>query len=149
MAGPALVVVAGIITAWIAASTDDGLVADDYYKQGLAVNQKLARFEAAARMQLEVRLRLTAGRIELRLASRDDAPLPARLRVTLAHPTRGGEDQVFVLAGEEGVYAGRIGALGPGRWQVVIEDEAGSWRLAGSVQLPQAPEAVFTAGGTQ
>ena len=62
MAGPAVVVVAGIITAWIAVSTHDGLVADDYYKQGLAVNQKLARNDTAARMQLEARLRLSAGR---------------------------------------------------------------------------------------
>ena len=114
-AGPGVVVVAGIVTAWIAVTTSDGLVADDYYKQGLAVNQKLARNDAAARMQLEARLRLSAGRIELRLASRAAAPLPARLRVTLAHPTRGGEDQIFVLAGESGTYAGQIAALGPGR----------------------------------
>ncbi len=145
MAGPAVVVVAGIITAWIAASTHDGLVADDYYKQGLAVNQKLARNDAAAKMQLEARLRLSAGRIELRIASRAAAPLPARLRVTLAHPTRGGEDQIIILAGESGTYAGQIAALGPGRWQVVIEDEAATWRLSGSVQLPDQPETLFIA----
>lgn len=147
MAGPGLVVVAGIATAWIAVTTSDGLVADDYYKQGLAVNQKLARNDAAAAMQLEARLRLAAGRIELKLISRADAPLPARVRVTLAHPTRGGEDRKIVLAGEKGIYAGQIAALGPGRWLVVIEDEAGAWRVAGSVQLPDAPEAVFMAGG--
>ncbi|MCC7269385.1 MAG: FixH family protein, partial [Rhodocyclaceae bacterium] len=56
MAGPAVVVVAGIVTAWIAATTSDGLVADDYYKQGLAINQRLARQDAAAAMQLEARL---------------------------------------------------------------------------------------------
>ncbi|MBZ0144899.1 MAG: FixH family protein [Rhodocyclaceae bacterium] len=149
MAGPAVVVVAGIVTTWIAVATSDGLVADDYYKQGLAVNQKLARVEAAAALRLEARLRLAAGRIEIGLASAAAAPLPARLRVTLAHPTRGGEDQKLVLAGERGVYAGPLAALGPGRWQVAIEDEAGTWRLAGSVQLPDAPVAVFTAGSTR
>ena len=147
MAGPAVVVVAGIATAWIAVTTSDGLVADDYYKQGLTVNQKLARNDAAAAMQLEARLRLAAGRIDLKMTSRTDAPLPARVRVTLAHPTRGGEDRKMALAGDKGVFAGQMAALGPGRWQVVIEDEAGSWRLAGSVQLPDAPEAVFVAGG--
>ena len=147
MAGPGVVVVAGIVTAWIAVTTSDGLVADDYYKQGLAVNQKLARNDAAAAMQLEARLRLAAGRIDLKMSSRTDAPLPARVRVTLAHPTRGGEDRKMALAGDKGVFAGQMAALGPGRWQVVIEDEAGSWRLAGSVQLPDAPEAVFVAGG--
>ena len=73
--------------------------------------------------------------------------MPARVRVTLAHPTRGGEDQKVILEGDKGIYAGQIAALGPGRWLVVIEDEAGSWRMAGSVQLPDAPEAVFMAGG--
>jgi hypothetical protein len=147
MAGPGVVVVAGIVTAWIAVTTSDGLVTDDYYKQGLAVNQKLARNDAAAAMQLEARVRLAAGRIDLKLTSRAEAPMPARVRVTLAHPTRGGEDQKVVLAGDKGVYAGQIAVLGPGRWLVVIEDEAGSWRMAGSVQLPDAPEAVFMAGG--
>ncbi len=85
MAGPAVVVVAGIVTAWIAATTSDGLVADDYYKQGLAVNQVLARNDVAAAMQLEARLRLVAGRIELRLMSRAGAALPGRVKVTVNH----------------------------------------------------------------
>jgi hypothetical protein len=147
MAGPAVVVVAGIVTAWIATTTSDGLVADDYYKQGLAVNQMLARNDAAAAMRLEARLRLAAGRAELRLASRTDAALPARIRITLAHPTRGGEDQILTLEGEKGIYAGQMAALRAGRWQVVIEDEGKTWRLAGSVQLPDAPETLLMAAG--
>ncbi|MBI4989137.1 MAG: FixH family protein [Rhodocyclales bacterium] len=147
MAGPGVVVVAGIVTAWIAVTTSDGLVADDYYKQGLAVNQKLARNDAAAAMQLEARLRIAVDRIELRMVSRAGAPLPSRVRVTLAHPTRGGEDQKLLLAGEQGAYAGQLVAPGPGRWQVVIEDEANTWRLAGSVQLPDAPETLLMAAG--
>lgn len=147
MAGPAVVVVAGIVTAWIALSTSDGLVADDYYKQGLAVNQTLARNDVAGQMRLEARLRLTAGRIELRLSSRAEAPMPQRVRVTLAHPTRSGEDQKLLLAAEKGVYAGEMAPLGPGRWLVVIEDEAGTWRMAGGVKLPEAPETLIVAGG--
>ena len=47
MLGPAVVVVAGIATAWIAYSTSDGLVAEDYYKKGLVVDQVLARSREA------------------------------------------------------------------------------------------------------
>ena len=43
MLGPAVVIVAGVITTVIAFKTSDGLVADDYYKQGLAMNKTLAR----------------------------------------------------------------------------------------------------------
>ena len=149
MAGPAVVVAAGIVTAWIAVSTHDGLVADDYYKQGLAVNRKLARFEAAAALGLQARVRLSGDRIEIALASGAGAPLPARLRVALRHPTRGGEDRMLVLEGAQGIYGGPLPVLGPGRWQVAIEDEGATWRLAGGVHLPDAPEAVLTADDRQ
>ena len=49
MAGPAIVVVAGFATLAIAVKTDDGLVADDYYKQGLAINRVLRARRAGAR----------------------------------------------------------------------------------------------------
>ena len=48
MSGPAIVVVAGFYTAYLAVRTDDGVVADDYYKRGLEVNQELRRGQAAA-----------------------------------------------------------------------------------------------------
>lgn len=147
MAGPAIVVVAGLATLWLAVRSDDGLVADDYYKQGLAINQRLARQDAAAAMQLEARLRLAEGRVELRLASRARAPLPDLVSLTLVHPTHGGNDRKVVLAGGQGLYAGPLAGLGPGRWQVVIEDAAGAWRMAGSVQLPDKPEALIIAAG--
>ena len=41
MSGPAIVVVAGIYTAYLAIVSNDGLVDDDYYKQGLAVSQRM------------------------------------------------------------------------------------------------------------
>ena len=46
MSVPATAVVAGIITLWLAVSSADGLVAEDYYKQGLAINRVIEREEA-------------------------------------------------------------------------------------------------------
>ncbi|MDR2238852.1 MAG: FixH family protein [Zoogloeaceae bacterium] len=147
IAGPAIVVVAGIVTAWIATATSDGLVADDYYKQGLEVNQMLARDEAAATMGLEARLRLMDGRVEVDLASRAEAPLPERLRIKLVHPTRSGEDRELILSREKSVYVGEMTAPGPGRWRVMVEDEAATWRITGNVRLPDAPDALLKANG--
>ena len=45
MAGPFVVVVASLASAWIAIASDDGLVAEDYYKQGLLINRRLAAME--------------------------------------------------------------------------------------------------------
>ena len=41
IAGPALVVVAGVITAWIAVSHPDPVLSEDYYRQGLEINKTL------------------------------------------------------------------------------------------------------------
>jgi hypothetical protein len=42
MSGPAAVIVAGVITAWIAFATADPLVAEDYYRRGVTINDRLA-----------------------------------------------------------------------------------------------------------
>ncbi|MDW5442774.1 FixH family protein [Polaromonas sp. SM01] len=42
IAGPAAVVVAGFVTLWLAIRTPDPVVAGDYYRQGIRINQTLA-----------------------------------------------------------------------------------------------------------
>lgn len=46
IAGPAAVVVAGIVTAWLAVRSPDPLVADDYYRRGIEINKQLAQERA-------------------------------------------------------------------------------------------------------
>jgi len=61
MAGPAIVVVASLFTAWLAWSTDDGVVADDYYKRGLVINRELERSARGEALRLGAVLRATPG----------------------------------------------------------------------------------------
>jgi hypothetical protein len=46
ISGPAAVVVAGLLTAWIAIATPDPVVAEDYYRRGIEINKQLARERA-------------------------------------------------------------------------------------------------------
>jgi hypothetical protein len=46
IAGPATVVVAGVITAWLAANGQDPLVDKDYYRRGIEINKQLAQERA-------------------------------------------------------------------------------------------------------
>ena len=41
IAGPAIVVVAGFVTLWLAISRPDPVVAEDYYRQGIEINKTL------------------------------------------------------------------------------------------------------------
>lgn len=44
--GPVAVVVAGLTTVWIAVRSPDPVVAQDYYRRGMEINQTLARDKA-------------------------------------------------------------------------------------------------------
>lgn len=129
MAGPAAVIVAGVITTWIALSGADGLVAEDYYKQGLAVNRVLALEKAATARGITAQVDPSGAPWRLRLGGGHEVP-PA-LFVRFAHATRSGHDQrVRFVRVAPGVYAGDPPPAVPGRWRVSIEDPQRSWRLA-------------------
>lgn len=132
---PATAVIAGFVTYWLAATTNDGLVVDDYYKQGLAVNQVIARDRLAARLGLRAEVHLVDSQITVNVANAS-GELPEIILVTLIHPTRVGQDQTLRLAGHNGVYGGALGEMVPGRWQLSIEDESRSWRMNGAADLP-------------
>lgn len=46
VAGPAVVVLAGLVTAWLAWRQPDPVVAEDYYRQGIEINRTLAAHKA-------------------------------------------------------------------------------------------------------
>ncbi len=130
---PVAAVLGGVATVWLAVTSDDGLVADDYYKQGLAINHTLARDEAAVVAGLSASLDIEHGMASLKLDGKI-AP-PGELRLRVLHPTRAGMDQTVVLrhAGD-GHYRGNCALPGPGRWHVLLEDTGGTWRLVGELE---------------
>jgi hypothetical protein len=130
MAGPAIVVVAGIATAIIAIETNDGMVAEDYYKQGLAVNRVMARDAKAEALGMQADVQFNEEHDRVRVMIRGGSQ-PAAITLRLVHPTRAGEDQVVTLAhAGGGVYEGRIAPPGRGRWSLRIEDGEGTWRIS-------------------
>ena len=132
MAGPAIVIVAGFVTLWLAISSDDGLVADDYYKRGLAINQTLSRGQTARDLGLsaEVGISDETGLVTVTMRGADH--LPDELNLRLVHPTRAVADQKLVLRKISGAnYAAVLNGHVGGRRVVLIEDGARQWRLAG------------------
>lgn len=51
IAGPAVVVVAGFVTLWLAIRTPDPVVAGDYYRRGIEINQTLGHDKSLAPAQ--------------------------------------------------------------------------------------------------
>lgn len=132
MAGPGVVIVAGIITTVIAVQTSDGLVSDDYYKQGLSVNQRMQRDQHATQLGLHADVMRSGLNLRLLITAADSSVLPEAITLRLVHPTVDGLDQVIQMKSEgHGFYDGALTADVVGRWHVSLEDPAGQWRLQG------------------
>lgn len=127
---PAVAVAGSFAALGIAIATDDGVVADDYYKRGLEVNRVLGR-EARAR---ELRLAATASisGAGVTVAMRGTKEIFPDLRLRLVHPTRSGLDQTVTLRASGGLYEGRAVRLNGETRLLVLEDAGSTWRLAGT-----------------
>ena len=126
MSGPAAVVLAGAATLWLAVDSADGLVADDYYKRGLAINQVLAREDNARRLGVRARIETSHGRLRVTLTG----AAPQALFAQLAHATRAGHDVRLRLAPVgAGVYEAELPQLPAGRWRLSLEDPRREWRV--------------------
>lgn len=133
---PASAVLGGIITIWIAVSTDDGLVQDDYYKHGLEINKKLDRDKAAIKYELMANLKISEGqnRIQISFDANDKFVTPSSIKISFLHPTMKGHDQLLILRADgKGVFAGALPSLINSYWYLQIE--ADDWRLLENVYI--------------
>ena len=136
MAGPAAVVLAGAITTYLAVVTSDGLVADDYYKRGLAINQSMSRDAVARALNVHAQVRFASeyGRI---LVSVTGGPTPAALVLRMSHAGRPALDRSLPLTLDgDRRYSAAFSPLTSGRWQLTLEDTGLQWRLVGDVLIP-------------
>jgi hypothetical protein len=144
---PAWSVVAGISTVVLAFQVFDGVVVDDYYARGKAINVTIERDVAAARRGLAAVATLTpaadaadaAGHpptaVEVAVTALDVAALPATLQLAFLHATHGGADaRVELERIAPGAYRAPLPPLAPGRYNLQIE--AQDWRIVGALRQP-------------
>jgi len=130
-------VILGVIMIVLAVSTSDGLVADDYYKQGLEINRKLERESRAHELALSAVVEIAAGdnRVSVELAGEPAFEAPQHFKLGFYHATRQGEDVVRTMRRDaQGVYSAPAPELAAGRWYVSAETP--DWRLTRAINVP-------------
>lgn len=141
---PVLAVVGGALMIWFAVTTDDGVVDDDYYKQGLAINQKLSRQKLAQTMGLSAKMSVSGEKFSIILKSDRELEFPQRIMLHLNYASNKAHDLDLVLeraqVASDSVYVSDIKDLKEGHWYVSLEDEGSSWRLSGSFFYPKDRE---------
>ena len=127
---PAAAVIGGLHMLYLAISSYDGLVVDDYYKRGLEINRALERDRKAASYELaaDIALNPALEEITIRLTANANFNHPAHIDVALLHATRAGLDRRLKLRNtQKNIYQGNLPALGPGKWYAHIWQD--DWRV--------------------
>ena len=124
---------------YVAIKNSDGLVKDDYYKDGLAINQVLVHDKMATDLKLQAEVRITnKNSISVTLFHEKDFVLPNSLSLDFIFPTRDNRDQTITLKKiSNGNYQGSATQSIDGHWYVELKPDATSWRLTGEIYLPQ------------
>ena len=125
MAAPLASIVGGVAMWSLAVATDDGLVASDYYKRGLAINRRLAH-APAPRVPSYAILRVKEGRAVVSIEQVETPPLDS-LRLSLEQPARASRHVVVLQRDAGGDYVAALGVPIAGRWVATLESRA--WRL--------------------
>lgn len=142
---PAVAVIFSLQFVYIAVTHQDPVVRDDWYEDGKAINQDLARSDTAVRLGLKADIRLDpeTGEVLLKLNSRE--PVQATtLNLHFVHATIKERDQSLVLhqlLGNE--YRGQLARPLDGVFQ--IELATPEWRIAESRRLPDGESFSLTA----
>jgi hypothetical protein len=141
---PALTVPAGLTTWYLAATTGHAdAVADPVRRVAQVQTTNLAADAEAARLGLSAVVHIdTDGRMAVELG----APLArdTTLLLSMRHPSEAARDQTIVLTGTGQSFTGTVPAVAGTRWDFVLADVSGGWRLvgrgtAGADPIPMAP----------
>ncbi|MDD5392624.1 MAG: FixH family protein [Thiothrix sp.] len=128
---PGSVVVASLYTYRLAALTSSGLVVDDYYKAGLAINDIKEHGQKAQSLGLTAKLSVSGKSLQV-LLNKTDVAKGETLRMKFSHATFPQLDQAVMLAQTaDGFWSGQFEPLAPGKWYVYLSAQDESWRLSG------------------
>ena len=131
---PVLSVVAGIATVIITSQNQPEMVIDDYYKKGKAINQELTLYNKAEELGVELNVKVSDSRIEIK--SNDEHPA---LKVTLIHSTQGKRDLSLVVTPNGiGTLSTTLEQALSGKWQIIVSPMDSSWKVKSQIALPSA-----------
>lgn len=143
-------ILASSSAAVVAIRTADGMVQEDYYEHGRAINMVLAKQQRAAELGLvgELFIDDQTGDITLDLSGE---ARPEQLTLKLLFPTLGDRDQILTLDHvHEGRYSGQVDMRLEHRWYLQLQphDDTPEWRLSGEVTFPTDTAMRLTPGSS-
>lgn len=128
---PLTAVIGSVFTIFFAIKSNDGLVVDDYYKEGLKINRTLERDQITVEHEINayIDIKKISNEIVISLVGNSKFTLPKQIQVSILNATRSGLDKKFslILDKEKNMYIGYLPILPYGKWYIHIETN--KWRI--------------------
>jgi len=123
---------------YIAVTTSDGVVKEDYYKVARGLNIDHSREQAAQSLGIHGRLMIDSVTGDLRLQLKSAEPLPRELQLSLIHPSHQKYDQILHLRSVDGngLYSGNLQAELVGKRYVILGPLDQAWQLRAEIDPP-------------
>lgn len=135
---PLFTVIGGIHLLFVAMHEPDGLVVDDYYKHGLAINRTLDKDRQATTLGVKASGKFDFEKRLVQLQLQGLTEWPSSMQLALLHPTQANKDQQITLQkqSDSGIYFGVITGIAQGEWHMLLEPPAKDWRLSTRFRWP-------------
>ncbi len=142
---PIASVILSSIMVTVAVLGRDSLVSDNYYKDGMAINQTIEQDKLAASLGLQPKLSIKGQDLLLELNASGELPVQAFLTLKLLHPTVSAKDVVLkLLPSGNGLFIGELPHLIEGRRYLDLYAFDNSWRIREEIALQADPDEAQT-----
>jgi len=136
---PLTAVIASVTTVIIAFTNADTVVRGNWYKDGLAINQRLDKSMETKKRDIKGQLKINrdTGQITVKLQNVNSQEEPS-IHLQIIHPTQVKKDiNLSMLATGDGEYQSKLAKIPEGNYYIQIEPASGHWQL--NSQLNFAP----------
>lgn len=136
---PIASVILSSIMVTVAVVGKDSLVSDNYYKDGMAINQTIEQDQLANTLGLQPVISMKSTEILLEMKSSDQITPQAFLTLKLLHPTVSAEDIIIkLLPSGNGLFIGELPKEIQGRRYLDLYAFDNSWRIREEIVAPFA-----------
>jgi len=132
---PIASVILSSIMVTVAVVGKDSLVSDNYYKDGMGINQTIEQDRLAVQLSIVPSVTIQDKTVIINIQS-DKMPTQAFLTLKLLHPTVSEKDQTIRLLPTENGFIGDLPNTAEGRRYLDLYGFDNSWRIREEVYLP-------------
>jgi len=150
--GPLIfIIVLCIFTVSLAFHYSDDIVTDNYYKDGVMINQTLQQDERAAALNLSATIKFDLAAGEVLVSVKNAQNLPQQLVLFMDHPVKKTKDQHIILQEiATGEYRAELSSPPTFSWYLVLVPELdiakrtqAEWLLSGNINFAKSSQALL------